>query len=155
METESSSGGDPPRRRYLAASPDGKPHRRRLEALYEHGTKVSREGQFDYATDLYIQCVYCHPSNPNYVRAYLANLCRKYDNNKKGSPSAALRAPGSRAAVKEAAEQKKWDALLRAGLEGLKHNPWDIRILSDLADACEQQGFHKARDEYLQQALEA
>jgi tetratricopeptide (TPR) repeat protein len=129
--------------------------RRRLQSLYEHGTKVAQQGQFDYATDLYAQCLHGDPSNPIYAKAYLANLSKKYNNNKTGGKMAGMKLLGTRAAIKKSAMQKKWDELIKTGLDGLKENPWDAGILSQMGQACEHLGFDEVQIEYLKQALDA
>ncbi|MCD4726872.1 MAG: hypothetical protein K8R46_04375, partial [Pirellulales bacterium] len=63
--------------------------RKRLEKLFEHAGKkaesAAESNDFDYVTDLLIQCVSGDPSNAFYVRALLENLQKKYKQNKKGA----------------------------------------------------------------------
>jgi len=129
--------------------------RRRLQTLMEHGNKVAQQGQYDYATDMFGQCVVGDPSNPIYVKAYLANLSKKYNHNKKGSKLAGMKLLGTRASIKKASLQKKWEELIKAGLEGLKENPWDAGVLSEMGRASEEQGYDESQVEYLKQALDA
>jgi tetratricopeptide (TPR) repeat protein len=129
--------------------------RRRLQTLMEHGSKVAMQGQYDYATDMFMQCVIGDPANPLYVKSFLANLSKKYGNNKKGSKMAGMKLLGTRAAVKKASVTKKWEELIKAGLEGLKENPWDGGILAAIGEACEHQGFDESQVEYLKQMVDA
>src|SRR5262245_52282246 len=59
--------------------------RRRLQQCYEHGTKLASQEtyDFDYAHTLFAECVVKDPGNVTYIEAMLANLQRKYDNNKR------------------------------------------------------------------------
>lgn len=128
--------------------------RRRLQALFEHGTKTSGTGNFDYANEMYTQCVIGDPSNPIYVKALLANLSKKYGNNKKGAKLAGLKLVGAKASLKKSVAMKKWDEVLKTGLEALPSSPWDTGLLADIAKACEAQEFDEAQVEYLKQAVD-
>ena len=59
--------------------------RRRLQKCYEHGTKNAQSNNFDYAVEMYTQCVAGDPGNELYLNSLLGTLHRKYNNNKKGS----------------------------------------------------------------------
>jgi tetratricopeptide (TPR) repeat protein len=142
---DNSSGKEP--------MPPGK--RRRLQQCFEQGTKVAAAGQFDYATDMYTQCVIGDPGNPIYVRSFLANLQKKYNNNKKGSAMAGLKTAGAKAALKKPIMQKDWVAVITGGLEVLKVNPWDTGTLAEIGNACEQLEFSDCQLEFLKVAFEA
>jgi len=97
--------------------------RKRLQRMFEHGNKSSIKGDFDYATDMLLQCVHQDPGNLLYVQSFLSNLQRKYDNNKKGSKLAGLRGAKTKTAIKKNQLQKHWSEVLSAGYEMLKLNP--------------------------------
>lgn len=128
--------------------------RRRLQAQFEFGTKSSSGGQFDYAHEMYTQCVIGDPSNPIYVKAMLANLSKKFNNNKKGGKLAGLKLVAAKASLMKSSKMKRWDEVLKTGLDGLKENPWDAGLLTELANACEAQDFDEAEVEYLKQAVD-
>ncbi|MBL9085215.1 MAG: tetratricopeptide repeat protein [Planctomycetales bacterium] len=144
------SSDDKPGRQPLAPAV-----RARLQKLFEHGTKTAGTGNFDYAHEMYTQCVVGDPSNPIYVKALLANLSKKYGNSKKGSKLAGLKLVGAKASIMKSSKMKKWDDLLKTGLDALKENPWDAGILTELARSCEAQEFDEAEIEYLRQAVDA
>jgi tetratricopeptide (TPR) repeat protein len=129
--------------------------RRRLQQCFEQGSKVAAAGQFDYATDMYTMCVLGDPANPIYVKSFLGNLQKKYNNNKKGSKLAGMKGMGAKAAIKKAGMQKDWNALITSGLEMLKLNPWDTSTLIEIARACEALEFDECQIEYLRMAMEA
>jgi tetratricopeptide (TPR) repeat protein len=87
-----------------------------LQRFFQQGSKVAAAGQFDYATEMYTQCVVGDPGNPLYVRSFLANLHKKYNNNKKGEALAGMKTAGTKASVKKAAMSKNWVAVITTGL---------------------------------------
>ncbi|MBX3414111.1 MAG: tetratricopeptide repeat protein [Pirellulales bacterium] len=128
--------------------------RRRLQLQFEQGSKVAAQGNFDYATDMFLACVKGDPGNSIYVQNYLGNLRRKYNNNKKGDKFAAVKMTGTKGALKKASMQKNYAAMIENGVELLQLNPWDTSTLKTLAEACEQLELDKAQLDYLNAALE-
>lgn len=129
--------------------------RARLQKFFQYGTEKSATGNFDYAAEMYQNAVVGDPSNPIYVKALLNNLSKKYNNNKTGAAMAKLKTATAKLSLKNSARQKKWDDVLKTGLEALLIQPWDNTILFALANACEEQDFEEAQIEYLRQALDA
>lgn len=129
--------------------------RRRLQQQFEHGSKMSSSGNFDYATDLFTNCVVGDPGNVIYLQNFLGNLYKKYNNNKKGSKLSGIKGAGRRTSVKKASMQKDWTAVIREGLELLKLNPWDTGALIAMADACEKLDYDECQLAYLRGALDA
>ena len=119
--------------------------RRRLQLMFEHGNKVAAQGQFDYATQMYSDCVLGDPANPVYVKSFLNNLAKKYQGNKKGSKMAGMATMGSRASLKKTSMQKDWSGVLTNALEILKSNPWDTGALIELGKACEGKSWTNRR----------
>ena len=99
--------------------------RKRLEKLFEHATKKTAAGDFDYASELFEQCVVGDPGNFPYVSGFIENLQKKYGNNRKGHPLAQFKERGSRSALKKALGQQQWDEAIGHGLKVLAVNPWD------------------------------
>jgi tetratricopeptide (TPR) repeat protein len=129
--------------------------RARLQKFFQYGTEKSATGNFDYAAEMYQNAVVGDPSNPIYVKALLNNLSKKYANNKTGAKMANLKLATTKLSIKNSTRQKKWDDVLKTGLEALLVNPWDNTILFELAHACEAQDFDEAQVEYLRQAIDA
>jgi len=129
--------------------------RRRLQKAFEHANKMGSAGNFDYATELYTQCVLGDPGNLLYVANFLGNLQKKYNNNKKGSKLAGVRSAGAKGSVKKAVVQKHWETVIKSGLEVLKFNPWDISTLTAMARACESLEHAECELAYLKAALDA
>jgi tetratricopeptide (TPR) repeat protein len=128
--------------------------RRMLQQWFEQGSKMMAGGQYDYATEMFTRCVMGDPSNAIYVTNFLANLQKKYGNDKKGSSLAGMRSMGSKASMQKAKLGKNWLGVIESGLECLKLNPWDIGALLSIAEACAQLEYDEAIVAYLRLALE-
>lgn len=129
--------------------------RNRLQQLFQKGNQASSQGQYDYATDMFQSCVTLDPANRMYALNLLNNLFKKYNNNKKGSKMAAISGMGAKASLKKARVSKDWTGVIKAGVEVLKLNPWDVSALCDMAQACEQLDHRDAQLVYLKVALDA
>ena len=128
--------------------------RRLLQQCFEKGSTLSSKGDFDYADQMFRQCVSGDPGNLIYTQNLLANLKRKYNNKKKGAKMAGLRTAGAKAKLKKSLVKKKWIDAIKAGLECLHYNPWDSSTLSEIAKACEALEIPDSQLEYLKIALE-
>ena len=128
--------------------------RRMLQQCFEHGSKSSAQGNFDYADQMFTQCVVGDPSNPIYVGSFIGNLHKKYNNNKTGAKLASVRGTAIKTSVKNSARKKDWKSVITSGLEMLKLNPWDASMLADIAQACEQLGYDECQIIYLSSAVD-
>ncbi len=129
--------------------------RKRLQQAFEAANLQMRQQQYDYANDLFTQCVLGDPSSQQYVLGFLGNLKQKYNNNRKGSNLAFITGLGTRAMVKKAAMQKDWMAVIKRGLEGLRRNPWDVGTLKHLGAACGELECVDSQLAFLRMALES
>ncbi len=129
------------------------PLRRRLQQCYEHAEKLKTQPKqdYDYAHTLLAECVATDPGNLVYVEAFLDNLVRKFNNNKRG---ASMQLFVNRGAVKKAVAAKQWLEVLKAGPEILKNNPWDVPTLRAMAEACENLQLNEVELRYLKTALD-
>jgi tetratricopeptide (TPR) repeat protein len=128
--------------------------RARLQKVYEHAQRCVEKGDYDYANQLYTQCVSEDPANIVYLQAFLANLQKKYNNNKKGARLAGLKIKSHRSALAKAADKGEWQAAFQAGCGALALNPWDIPTLQAMAEACNQLGIDECQLYYLRWALD-
>ncbi len=142
-ETKSESSGPSPAKR------------RMLQEWFTNGSKQMAAGSYDYATEMFTKCVVGDPSNRAYATSFLANLRKKYNNNKKGASMAGMRGATSKAQIAIAGKKKDWLSVIEHGLEVLKLNPWDTGTLMAIAEACAQLGHDGPQVEYLQAAVEA
>ena len=130
--------------------------RKRLQQCFEAASKMMAQENcnYDYVTDLLAQCVAGDPGNFAYTQAFLANLKKKYNNNKYGSRGAKFTTVGARSAVKKAMGHKDWNKAIAAGLDALKANPWDAGVLLHMANAAEEAGYMDVQMSYLKAALD-
>lgn len=129
--------------------------RKRFKQLFEHAGKQAAQDSFDYATDLFTQCVLGDVDNRVYWQSFFANLKKKYDNNKKGARMASLRTSGDKAAIKKAQLSKNYTGVLKCGVEVLKLNPWDIFTLMAMHHAGEELELNDVPLLFLRIALDA
>ncbi|MBN1854618.1 MAG: hypothetical protein JW829_17940 [Pirellulales bacterium] len=127
----------------------------RLHQLFEHATRDAEKNDFDYANDLFSQCVAGDPANLTYLQSFLANLQKKYDNNKKGSKFAGFKGASAKKSMKQAASKHDWKGVIQAGCQMLKLNPWDSATLIAMANACHEMGIDECQLYYLRWALNA
>lgn len=125
--------------------------RRRLQECYEQGTKLMTQEKydFDYAHSFLVQCVLYDPANTVYLEAFLENLHRKYNHNKRG----AMLNFGGKGPLKKAVAKEDWELVLKLTPASLKSNPWDVMALRAAAEACAAFGYLQAELRYLKNAL--
>ena len=147
-----------------AESPESQPRRRdpispakrkRLQGAFEHASKQMAQEAYDYACELFEQCVLGDPSNLIYAQNYVGNLQRKYGNNKTGKTLAQLKELGARKATRKALAKSEWDEVIKHGLKVLTVNPWDVASLTAMATASENSGDDEVELFYLKCALDA
>lgn len=127
--------------------------RARLEETFKRASKKPTSPQdIEFAIELLAQCVIGDPGNPTYVRAYLENLQRKYQ-NKKGSQSGWFKDRAAHTVLKKALAQRQWDEAIRHGLQALRGNPWDVPTLTQMATAAKGSGDGDSELCYLKAAL--
>src|SRR5882757_6019892 len=112
--------------------------RQRLQAVFEHGKRSGEKADYDYAHDLFAQCLVEDPANLIYLQHFLGNLAQKYGNSKKGVRFSGLKSKGSRMALNKAAGKGQWREAFTAACDALKSNPWETSTLLDVADAYQQ-----------------
>jgi tetratricopeptide (TPR) repeat protein len=129
--------------------------RRILQQWYEHGSKSSGKGDWDYANDMFTRCVTGDPGNRLYAQSFLGNLQKKYNNDKKGAKFAGMRGAGLKGTLKKASMQKNWPGVIETGAKLLELNPWDVPTLIEMAAACQSLEHDETEIVWLRGALEA
>jgi tetratricopeptide (TPR) repeat protein len=129
--------------------------RKMLQQCFEAGSGKSASGNYDYAAQMFTQCVVGDPANVLYAQNFLANLQKKYNNNKSGAALSGMRSAKSKGGMAVAAKRKDWLGVLASGLEVLKYNPWDTGALAEMGRACEQLGLDECQVVWLKGAMEA
>jgi tetratricopeptide (TPR) repeat protein len=128
--------------------------RKVLQKCFEHGSMLLRKGEFDYADQMFRQCVSGDPHNLIYTQNLLMNLRKKYNNNKKGGKFSGIRGARAKAGMKKSRIKKNWPGVIKSGLEYLHYNPWDAAALTEMAKACGELEAADCQIEYLKIALE-
>lgn len=129
--------------------------RQRLQQLFERGRQSFERGDFQYAHDLFSQCVAEDPGNVIYLQHFRANLQKKHGERKKSGTFSALKLKRSgRSAVAKLASKGEWMEAFRAGCEVLKGDPWDVGTLIEMADACKARNLREGQLFFLKWALD-
>ncbi|MDR2437770.1 MAG: hypothetical protein LBE12_00160 [Planctomycetaceae bacterium] len=132
-------------------SPQNPADREKLQRLFAHGNKQMSIGSYDYANEMFMQCVLRDPDNPIYFKSFLANLKKKYgDKKKKGVLSSLLTGSGKKTIL-----SKKPDQVFKASIEILKSDPWNVSALLSAGGACEELGHHNVAIEYYKSAVDS
>ena len=142
---------DTPNNGRLPISPQ---KRQQLQQWFEHGAKNTGQGNFDYATTMFLQCVKADPANKLYAQNFLGNLHRKYNNNRTGAKLAGVRGATLKGGMKKDSMKKNWDGVLSSGWDVLQLNPWDVFALTSMAEACAQMQYEDSQVIYLSAAVE-
>jgi len=146
------ASGEPPD---LGRQPIPPAKRKRLQQCFAHASKQAAQDNYDYATELFTQCVLGDLNNRAYWQSFLANLYKKYNNNKKGAKLSSLRTSTERASLKKCQIQKRWEEVIQHGTEILKLNPWDTSTLTAMAAAAEELELDEVPLVFLKSALSA
>ncbi|MEM6654502.1 MAG: hypothetical protein AAF596_01740 [Planctomycetota bacterium] len=124
----------------------------RLGQVFEHAKRSFEKGDWDYAHDLFTQCVAEAPGNVVYLQHFRANLTKR-GGGKRGSALGVLR--GKSAGVTKLIEKGQPQQAIEAGCKALKKNPADSATLREMAAACGSLGHAETQLHYLRWALDA
>jgi tetratricopeptide (TPR) repeat protein len=149
------SAQQPPRSSRNNLPPVSAAVRQRLQSVFEHGKRSAEKSDYEYAHDLFSQCLVEDPANLIYLQSFLGNLAQKYGNNKKGSRFSGLRTKTTRMTLNKAAGKGQWREAFTAACEALKANPWETSTLLDVADAYHEIGSDECQLFTLRWALDA
>jgi hypothetical protein len=96
--------------------------RQRLDERFERGRHLATiERDFEYAHEMFAECVLQDPANLEYVEALLLNLKAKFGGDKKNARHL-LRLSEERE-LKKTVVDKDWPNVLRLGIDVLKGDP--------------------------------
>ncbi|MDR2643640.1 MAG: tetratricopeptide repeat protein [Planctomycetaceae bacterium] len=122
--------------------------RERLQKLYTNGNKQMMNQNYDYANEMFRECFLRDSGNIIYLKSFLDNLRKKYGEKKKKGIFGFL--SGGK---KEATTEKKAEVILKAGIDSLQSDPWDINALLSSGGACEVLGYHDSALEFYKAAV--
>lgn len=124
---------------------------RRLKMCQEHGQRLmqSEKYDFDYAHTLLSQCVVYDPANMAYIDKCFENLKRKFKDTKPGGFGW-----GTAGNVRALLDKQQYHDALKAGVDNLLQNPWEVQTLRAIAEACANLGVNEAELKFLKQAID-
>lgn len=123
-----------------------------LQEAFQRGMQLSAERHFEYAHELFAQCVMHDAGNIAFVEAMVQNLRVKTPHVAKSM--LILRRGGSRE-LKKGLQNREWTVVFREGIRLLKIDPWDVTTLRAMAEACATLHHNEVELVYLKQALDA
>lgn len=132
QESNNDGSNDPPRSKRFPTEHQ----RKRLQKLFEAAAKQDSQEKYDYAADLYADCLRGDPGNYEYLLCLMTVLHKRYGSAKKLGPMVQFKARGEKSALKKAIAQCNWDEALQQGIDVLLVNPWDAAVLTQMATAC-------------------
>ncbi|MFN3153528.1 hypothetical protein [Bremerella sp.] len=127
--------------------------RTQLQRLFDHATQMMSKPKYDYdyAHSLLGDCCKKDPANLVYVEKMLENLDLKFKGKTKGSLFAGF---GGKGGLKKALSAKKWQDVIKEGIDLLKSNPYDSVTLRAMVDACEAMRYNEVGLRYMKNAMD-
>jgi len=127
--------------------------RKQLQRLFDHATQMMSKPKYDYdyAHSLLGDCCKKDPANLIYVEKMLENLDLKFKGKKKGSLFSGF---GGKGGLKKALSAKKWQDVIKEGIDLLKSNPYDSVTLRAMVDACEAMRYNEVGLRYMKNAMD-
>ncbi len=127
--------------------------RKQLQRLFDHATQMmsKQKYDYDYAHSLLGDCCKRDPANLVYVEKMLENLDLKFKGKKKGSLFSGF---GGKGGLKKALSAKKWQDVIKEGVDLLKSNPYDSVVLRAMVDACEAMRYNEVGLRYMKNAMD-
>ncbi|NQV27963.1 MAG: tetratricopeptide repeat protein [Rhodopirellula sp.] len=103
---------------------------------FRRGTEAMQKENWDYAIQMFMQCVRMVPDNLLFRQTLRGCEKKKYGNNKSGAKMSGMKLMGPRGRIKKGQLKKEWHLVDQACEEGLAINPWDSQLNADLGAAC-------------------
>ncbi|MGZ0168054.1 MAG: tetratricopeptide repeat protein [Planctomycetales bacterium] len=108
---------------------------------FRRGTEAMQKENWDYAIQMFLQCVRMVPDNLLFRQTLRGCEKKKYGNNKSGAKMSGMKLMGPRGRIKKGQLKKEWNLVDQACEEGLTINPWDSQLNADLGAACSRLEF--------------
>lgn len=112
------------------------PRQQKAHTYFKYGNDAALRNNFDYAIQMYQDACKLVPDNLVYRQALRGIARRKFGNDPtKVGRLASARMQPTRLRIKTAKAKGQWSHALEVCEEALSHNPWDIGVSRDLAEA--------------------
>lgn len=125
-----------------------------IAECFRRGNEAMQKQNWDYAIQMFSQCVRLAPSNLLFRQTLRGCEGKKYGDNKTGAKMAGMRLMGIKGRIKKGQMQKDWAAVDAAAEEGLLVNPWDAQLHADLGEAARNREFSEVARFAYEKAVE-
>ncbi len=123
---------------------------------WKRGTEAMQKQNWDYAIEMFGTCVNLKPGNVVYRQSLRGCERSKYKDNGTGAGALAkAKLMSIRGRIKKAKAKEDWVEADKAIEEGLRINPWDTQLNSDLAEVAEAQDYMEIAEFARKTAVEA
>lgn len=112
-----------------------------LQQSYQAGVNALNSQNWDYAAEMFGNCVKLDPDNKLYRQTLRGTVRKKYNDNGSGAKLSGAKLMGVRNRLKKAKAKEEWDTVDQEAEAGLKINPWDADLNAAAAEACVQRGY--------------
>lgn len=123
-------------------------------ASWKRGSEAMAKEDWDFAIEMFSQCVLFEPANLMYRQTLRGVEYRKYGNNKTGARFSGPRLMGIRSKIGLGKRSKNWEQVDQEAEKGLQLNPWDAQLNADVSEACRERGFGEVAVYSLEKAVE-
>lgn len=122
---------------------------------WKTGSDALNKQSWDYAIEMFSQCVELEPENLMYRQVLRGAEHKKYNDNKKGAMMAGMKLAGTRQRIKRARTKEDWKTVDHEAEKGLLVNPWDAQLNADVGEACFNLGYSEVAKFAYEKAVEA
>ena len=115
----------------------------KAKSYFHHGNEAATKGNLDYAIQMFREACKLVPGDLTYRQALRGVQRKKYSNDpaKVGSLTKARVKTMRQVTLRGAKSKGKWAELMEGCEDALAHNPWDVGVSRDAAEAAEGLGF--------------
>ena len=113
------------------------------QECFKKGNEALQKQNWDFAIEMFATCMRFDPEAVLYRQTLRGCEREKYNNNGSGARLSAMKLTKLKGKLKKAKIQKNWHEVDTLAEEGLRLNPWDDSLNSDLGDAAIELGFLK------------
>lgn len=108
---------------------------------WKRGQQAFTSQNWDFAIEMFSQSVKLVPDNLMYRQLLRGAEHKKYNDNGSGARMAGTKLMGIRSRIKKARSKEEWETMAAEAEEGLKVNPWDATLNSNVGEAAAKLGW--------------
>lgn len=115
---------------------------KKAQSYFHHGNEAAGKGNLDYAISMFREACKLVPGDLNYRMALRGVQRKKFNNDPaKVGRLTGTRVKAMRMTLRGAKSKGKWAEVMEGCEDALAHNPWDVGVSRDAAEAAEGLGF--------------